>query len=170
MVCGDSESGRRPTMVEKNIRELYAEAAHASPDYYEMYFQVMDALVPYWSDPGLGAIAFAHDAAARPPANSALYMRIVWHSMLSGYTPYALPINLPEMHGSSEDLVRKYPSQWNLNNMAHVACRSFDKPLTKSLIDKIGDGTDFGRTLAVDVSAWENDPGLFNKCKQWSSQ
>ena len=46
----------------KDILPLYAEAVKARPNYYEMHFQFMDALVPYWSDPTLGAMVFAHNA------------------------------------------------------------------------------------------------------------
>jgi hypothetical protein len=155
---------------EKDIQPLYAEAIQARPNYYETYFQFMDALVPYWKDSALGAIAFAHKAAeaTRAQGTTEIYMRIVWHAMIANYAPYMLPINLPEMHASIEDLVAQYPTRWNLNNMAHIACRSGDKPLTKSLIDKMGDGTELGRTASVDISAWEGDPGLFNSCQKWS--
>jgi len=155
---------------EKDILPLYAEAVKARSNYYETYFQFMDALVPYWKDSALGAVAFAHKAAEENRAQGAkeIYMRVVWHAMIEKFAPYALPVNLPEMHASIEDLVARYPSTWNLNNMAHIACRSGDKPLTKTLIDKMGDGTELGRTASVDISAWEGDPGLFNNCQKWS--
>ena len=40
------------------------------------------------------------------------------------------------MKASMNDLVARYPDQWNINNMAHIGCR-LDKKLTASLMGRM---------------------------------
>jgi hypothetical protein len=143
-----------------DVRTLYAKAVKASPFYYETYYQVLGALLPYWDDPGMAAFQFAGQALLDTHGkDTELYARILWHAMQEGWAPYGWPLNWPQMRASMTDLVSRYPDQWNINNMAHIACRSVDKSLTASLTDRIATPMD---------GTWDDKLVSYDLCQKWS--
>jgi hypothetical protein len=144
------------------VWDLYAKGVKASPYYYEMYYQVLDALVPYWDDPGVAAFQLAGIALQDTRGKDReLYARILWHAMQEKYAPYGWPTNYnwPQMRTSMNDLVARYPDQWNINNMAHIACRSMDKKLTASLM---------GRMTTRFDGLWDDEVISYDLCRKWT--
>lgn len=145
-----------------DVRTLYAKAIKASPQYYETYYQILGALLPYWDDPGMATFQFAGQASLDTHGQDPeLYARILWHAMQQGWAPYGWPVNLnwPQIKASMIDLVSRYPDQWNINNMGHIACRSLDKDLTAVL-------TDQAATRMDDV--WDDKLVSYDLCQKWS--
>ncbi len=143
------------------VWDLYAKGVKANPYYYEMHYQILDALVPYWDDPGVAAFQLAGIALQDTHGKDReLYARILWHAMQEKYAPYGWPnnYNWSQMKSSMNDLVARYPDQWNINNMAHIACRSGDKKLTVSLM---------GRMTTHFDEVWDDEVVTYDLCREW---
>jgi hypothetical protein len=65
----------------------------------------------------------------------------------------------PKMKVGFEDLIARYPNDWNLNNFAIYSCMARDKPKIVELLKKIG-----GRFLD---SAWSE--GVMEFCTKFAS-
>ena len=77
-----------------DVWDLYAKGVKASPYYYEMYYQILDALVPYWDDPGMAAFQLAGIALRDTHGKDReLYARILWHAMQEKYAPDGWPLD-----------------------------------------------------------------------------
>ncbi len=66
----------------------------------------------------------------------------------------------PRMKSGFDDIVARYPDDWNLNNYAKFACIAHDKQTTRALLKRIGDN--------VVPEAW-SPAELFQTCKDWAA-
>lgn len=143
-----------------NVWALYGKAVKASPFYYDSYYQILYAMLPYWDDPAMAAFQLAGksllDTHQRRPE---IYARIIWHAMLEGWASYEWGLDMPQMNASMIDLVNRYPDQWNIGNMAHIACSSLYMQLARSLTDRMDGEMD---------SVWRDQYVSYEKCKDWS--
>jgi len=60
-----------------------------------------------------------------------------------------------------DDVLAKYPDQWNINNFAFFSCLAEDKAKSREIISKIQGGP-----ISL---AWFNDMRFYNACKKWAN-
>lgn len=112
------------------------------PGYYPMYFAMLDFLLPKWHGGPKEIERFARDATRRTQAaeGEGMYARIYWYAAQSDYeddlfwTSFA---RWEQMRAGFEDVVSRYPDQWNIQNFAHFACQAEDAETLRGLFDRI---------------------------------
>ncbi|WP_164272972.1 MULTISPECIES: hypothetical protein [Stenotrophomonas] len=60
-----------------------------------------------------------------------------------------------------DDVLARYPSDWNLQNFAYFACQAGDKAKTRALMDRI--------TRPKEFHAWW-DGDVYEQCRRWSRE
>lgn len=132
------------------------------PDYYDLYFEVAEKRLPQWGGSLEEVAQFAEDAVKRTHATEgrSLYARIYW-SVYNYIGPNSLhaDVDWSKIRVGFDDVVKRYPSAWNLNFYARMACDAGDKPTAKRLLTRIADN--------VDPSAWASR-SAWRRCKNWT--
>lgn len=148
--------------------ERYLLVANAAMDAFpqnpDIYSAISRKLLPQWGGSWSQVAAFADHAVkrTREVQGESLYARIYWH--LQGYLEPGLlasgQANWPRIRKGFEDLVARYPDNWNLNHFARFACDAGDKPTAQRLFQQTKG--------AVVPSAWANH-AMYNRCRNWAS-
>jgi hypothetical protein len=118
------------------------EGMRRHPDYYQLYFAAMDYHAPPLRGDAEAVEAFANMAVERTKAEEGqgLYARVYWYAM-SAYFGADLfrrsHIDWSKMSAGIDDVLARYPDQWNINNFALVSCLAGDAAKTRSLLDRI---------------------------------
>jgi hypothetical protein len=141
---------------------MLEDALEREPLFYQTYFTALEYLLPKWS----GSIAeieeFALKAVERTSASEgkAMYARIYWYASQTQFGNRIFGRSFagwPLMRSGFEDMIQKYPDQWNINNFAKFACLANDEAKTKELFKQI--------TPAPIAQAW-GSKALFDHCQQ----
>jgi hypothetical protein len=66
------------------------------------------------------------------------------------------PADWKKMKAGFDDIVKRYPDDWNYNHYAWFACVARDAATTKQAFEKVGD--------RLDTSLWSNRQWL-NRCR-----
>jgi hypothetical protein len=145
---------------------LLNEALKREPLFYQTYFSALRYLLPQWHGDVRAIETFAQDAARRTSEveGRGMYARIYWYASQAEFRNNLFDGTLvfwPRMKAGFEDVIAKYPDDWNLSNYAKFACLAKDKPKTKELLARLGS--------SVVLEAWE-PATLLQKCIAWSSQ
>ncbi|MEN8196861.1 MAG: DUF4034 domain-containing protein [Pseudomonadota bacterium] len=143
---------------------LVEEATGKHPYFYEIYFRSIDYLLPKWHGDKEMIEEFANLAVeeTREREGIGMYARIYWHASqvqfgTSLFTGTKVVWN--RMSAGIDDVLARYPDQWNINNFAHFACVARDKEKTAALLARI-DGPPI-------ETAWANDLINYRLCKLW---
>lgn len=145
---------------------LLKEALDREPLFYQTYFLALEYLLPKWHG-GLQEIeAFAQDSVKRTMKHEGqgMYARIYWFAAQTQFENNIFINSLAgwsRLKGGFEDVVARYPDEWNLNNYAKFACLAHDKLKTKELLKR----TEF----SVVPEAW-SPRSLRAKCGNWAFQ
>lgn len=140
------------------------EALDLHPYYYPIYFSAINRFAPRWH----GSLEMMESFAARSveltreTEGVGMYARVYWYVSQSLYGDQLFTkslISWDKMSQGIDDVLAKYPDQWNINNFAKFSCLARDKNKTRSLIMKIS-----GEPLR---NVW-GDRDMFNFCKNWS--
>ena len=156
--------------IEKNLgieerffRKTLQEGMERYPHYYETYFSAVIYFLPRWHGSKRHVEEFANTAAehTRDIEGTGLYSRIYWYA--GSYTGRGTlfkdyDVNWEKMKQGFHDIIKKYPSQWNINNFAFFACMAQDRDTTKELLRKV---------QVPSAHVWD---GLFETCKQFAGQ
>ena len=143
---------------------LYEEAVSKEPLYYETYFRALERFLPIWGGDIQKIQNFASDAVRRTSSTEGqgMYARIYWVAAgRVGNSFFAKPHNnliWPQMKVGFEDVLKKYPVDWNRNALAKFACQFGDVDLFISSVRSFN-----GKP---DDSAWPE--GYFQKCKDYA--
>lgn len=153
---------------------LVDEAVGLHPYYYQIYFSAIDYLLPKWHGDKRKVEEFANFAVqkTRPREGTAMYARIYWYASQSQYGSRLFTdsdVVWPRMKKGIEDVLARYPDQWNLNNFAQFACQAKDRAFTAALIRRVE------APPLPDV--WDASPGedqdkqplKFEACKAWAT-
>ena len=145
---------------------LLNEALEREPLFYQTYFGALEYLLPKWHGNIQEIEDFAQDAAERTREREGLsiYARIYWYASQSQFKNDIFNNSLVEwsqMKLGFEDLIRRYPDAWNLNNYARFACLAGDKPKTMELWKRI--------ESTVVAEAWV-PISLKQQCAEWAFQ
>lgn len=112
------------------------------PYYYPIYFSAINYLLPQWHG-SVGEIeAFANAAAKYTEQDDGLgmYARIYWDvsQKLGGRNIFTYTqVDWSRMSTGIDDVLARYPDQWNINNFARLACLAQDPQKTRELIARI---------------------------------
>ena len=118
------------------------EGMQAHPDYYQLYFAAMDFHAPQLRGDAKAVEAFANMAVERTKAEEGLglYARVYWYAMSAFFGEDMFRrsmVDWPKMSKGIDDVLARYPDQWNINNFALVSCLAGDAAKTRSLIGRI---------------------------------
>ncbi|ROU08314.1 DUF4034 domain-containing protein [Lysobacter enzymogenes] len=127
---------------QKSPFAVFDEGMEKFPSYYPMYFAMMDYLLPKWHG-GLDQLEhFAAEAVARTQAQEgkAMYARLYWSASKGQFRDNLFAqskANWSRMRAGFEDVIARYPDQWNLQNYASFACDANDEETLKQLFERI---------------------------------
>lgn len=142
---------------------LLQEALSQAPTYYQNYFDALDYLLPKWGGNAAEIEIFADHAVeiSRATEGNAMYARIYWYAAQSQYSNSNLisdsRVSWPKMKAGFEDVMKKYPDRWNLNNYARFACEAKDQAKAKELMKRVGKNPL--------MAAWRNEV-IFEECEK----
>jgi hypothetical protein len=144
---------------EKKSGALYKEAFARYPDYYPTYSAVAEGLMPKWGGSVDAVEYFAEFAVANTKARegSSFFARI-YQSIQCGCQGEVTP-DWRKLKPAMDDLVARYPDQWNYNRYVYFACRAGDRGTTRAVLAK---------TTYPVLGAWYNEPDLYTRCRSWA--
>lgn len=143
------------------------EGAERFPEYYEIYFSAAEYLTPTWSGNRRFIEDFANSTAnyVDESLKNSLYTRIYWYVSQKEYGSKLFTeseANWKKMSQGMDDILKKYPDQWNIQNFAFFACLARDVSKTADLMELMKDEDPIGMV-------WINYQNL-NYCTDLSSK
>lgn len=154
---------------ESKFEKLFHEARTRFPYYYPIYFAAIDYLGPKWQGDRKKIEQFALKAvsATKKHDKTGIYAKIYWHASQSIPGPDLFtdaPSVWRHMSKAMDDVLAKYPDQWNINHFAYFACLAHDKEKTKHLISKI--------KKEPIIEIWKDSSGnnIYETCEDWSEK
>jgi len=143
---------------------LVEEGTAKHPYFYEIYFKAIDYLLPKWHGDKEMIEGFASAAVKRTRERDGvgIYARIYWYASQVQYGTSLFTntkVVWNRMSAGIDDVLGRYPDQWNINNFAHFACLARDKDMAAALLARI-DGPPI-------EYAWANDLINHRLCKLW---
>ena len=125
-----------------SYKELIDEGTNKYPYYYEIYFAAADYYSPRWHGSMELLEEFAKSSIEKTKEREGLgmYSRIYWSvpSDSKGRKLLIYPsVDWELLTASMDDVLKRYPDQWNINNFAFFACQKGDVEKTRELINRI---------------------------------
>jgi hypothetical protein len=125
----------------RDIDALLEECDSHFPAYYPLYFAVLEYLLPKWHGDAREIERFARAAVMRTQGSEgdSMYARIYWYASQSAYKNslfFATNAQWELMKAGFEDVVARYPDQWNYQNYAHFACQAGDSKTLDTLLSR----------------------------------
>lgn len=150
----------------EDFNALVTEATARHPYYYPIYFSAINYLTPKWHGSKEQIEQFASNAVTltRKKEGESMYARIYWVASQFNYGNSLFTdssVVWRKMSKSIDDVLKRYPDQWNINNFAHFSCLAGDAAKARQLIGNIE-----GKPI---MTVWESLP-FFNACRDWSSR
>lgn len=142
---------------------LVEEGLKREPLYYQLYFTAVNFLTPKWGGDFSKIEAFA-DAAVKATRNDegfSMYARIYWYASQYQYGSSLFSqtsVAWPKMKRGIQDVLRRYPDQWNVDNFAYFACLAGDREEAKKLIGMLSG--------PPSMQVWKR-PENFSRCAAW---
>ena len=124
------------------VRKDFDAGVRRYPNYYPLYFAMINHLMPKWhGGPGeIEAFAKAAVDATRDLEGEGMYARIYWFAAQNGYDDtlfFESFARWDRMRAGFEDVIARYPDQWNLQNYAHFACEAGDAETVARLLPRL---------------------------------
>lgn len=143
---------------------LVDEALSIHPYFYQIYFAAIDYLTPKWHGDKNKIEAFAKLSIDRTKTleASGMYARVYWYASQANYGERLFTDSLvvwSKMKQGIDDVLSRYPDQWNINNFARFACLASDQNKTKELI----------RLVKTPLPEAWTDQYQFDKCRSWAN-
>jgi hypothetical protein len=144
--------------------QLLNEALEKYPQFYELYFRGINYLQPRWhgSVDEIEKFVTAMTRKTEKHEGNGMYARIYWYASQTefGFDLFTKSdVRWNQMKLGIDDVLKKYPDQWNINNFALFACLAKDAAKTKSLLNMIE-----GEPMK---EVW-SDNKMFENCKSLS--
>ena len=145
---------------------LLAEALEREPLFYQTYFGALNYLLPKWHGNITEVEAFAQNAVKRTAAieGGSMYARIYWYASQSQFDSDLFAesrVSWPRMRDGFDDMIKRYPDAWNLNNFAKFACLAEDKAKARELMPRV--------SLEFVSEAWPSSQQS-TACLRWAKQ
>lgn len=148
------------------FQSLVDEAVTAHPYYHGIYYKAVDYLLPQWhGDPAL-IEEFANFAVekTRDQAGAGMYARVYWYASWVHFKTGLFTdtrVVWDRMAAGIDDVLARYPDQWNINNFAYFSCLAKDRKKASELIARI--------EAPPIPSVWGYDDAAFGECQGWIS-
>jgi hypothetical protein len=144
---------------------LVDEATWKYPDYYPNYFATILYLAPKWHGDLAQIEEFANRAVrkTREIEGQGMYARIYWYASQMQFGERLFrdtSVAWPRMKRGIDDVLKRFPDQWNINNFAHFACLAGDREETARLTARVTEPV---------KEAWAKDATLFARCRDWAN-
>lgn len=128
--------------LQKSPFPTFDEGLERFPGYYPIYFSMLDYLLPKWHGSTEQIEHFASEAVARTQQaeGRGMYARIYWYAAQSQFHDNLFlqsKANWERMRAGFDDVIARYPDQWNLQNYASFACDANDEETLKKLFERI---------------------------------
>lgn len=145
-------------------QQLAQDAINAFPENPDIYIVIASTLRPQWGGSHSAIAALASEAVQRSKASEgeAFYARIYWSLADSlGQPAFLKPgVDWSRIRAGFDDMLQRYPADWNLNAYAQMACfEAHDKKTAAKLMRRIGE-----KPLGT---IWK-DRITFKRCQQWA--
>lgn len=148
----------------ERFNKLVNEATERHPYFYQIYFAAIDYLTPKWHGSKEQVEAFASFATEKTAAREGvgMYARVYWYVAQVQYRSRLFTesaVVWGRMKQGIDDVLARYPDQWNINNFAHFACLAWDGRETRELIERVQG--------APIPQAWDS-ASQYEQCKTWA--
>lgn len=149
---------------EKPFSLLLAEAFEKEPLYHPTYFWAVRYYSPRWHGSVAAIETFARKALkqTRSREGHAMYARVYWFASQTEFNETLFresQVNWEKMKKGIDDILKKYPDNWNMNYLAKFACLARDKAKAAELIDRI--------EHPLHRRVWDSSSHL-NRCRKWA--
>ena len=148
----------------KRFGTTFDAAVKREPLFYQHYFVAVDYFLPKWQGNVKDVELFAQFAAKKTAATdgTGMYARIYWYASQSDFGDAIFQdslANWPKMKAGFDDVLARYPDDWNYNTYGKFACLAKDKKSTREFFIKIGDQPMY--------EAWTS-PAMIDACRAWA--
>lgn len=142
--------------------KLVNEGLDRHPQFYQLYFNAASRYLPQWGGSFVEYDRFARVAQRRALATdgAGVYARIYWNLYATTHGDRAIresKVDWDLMCQGIDDVLARYPDQWNINHFAKFACLAEDAELTGALIPRI--------TVLYSPVAWK-DMAQLHECQR----
>jgi hypothetical protein len=129
-------------MNRSEFQKIIDEGLNKYPLYYQLYFSALNYFAPKWHGNAKDIEEFANSAVARTKDQEGLgmYARIYWAASQYQYGERLFidsNVVWEKMKRGIDDVLKRYPDQWNINNFALFACFAKDKQKARELFNLI---------------------------------
>lgn len=125
------------------LMDKLSEGLDKEPYYYQTYFEATRLFLPKWGGRPEYLDAFANMAVEKTAENdgNGMYARILWVAAGLQYHEQDLfgapNISWDKMKTGMEDILTKYPDNWNVNNFLKFACFAGDREMSRKLLKQM---------------------------------
>ncbi len=124
----------------QDILLVHAEAMAREPLYYQTHFAAFEHLLAATSHSDTMAATFANTVyqATKAEEGEAVYARLHWMAYERVYGPTkfaAVPLDWDRMRSGIGQIVKKYPTGWNAQHFALLACIRGDRQTTRDMFE-----------------------------------
>jgi hypothetical protein len=151
-------------MNKSEFQKLIDEGLKREPLYYQLYFTAINYFTPKWHGSAKEIEEFANSAVGRTKEQEGLgmYTRIYWAASQDQYGQRLFidsNVVWEKMKKGMDDVLKRYPDQWNINNFALFACLAKDREKARELFNLIKE--------PPIVKVWKSEPNYL-RCKSWA--
>ncbi|WP_294953845.1 hypothetical protein [Sulfurovum sp.] len=149
----------------KRFFELLDEAIEKHPYYNPIYYSALYRMQPKWGSfdkKEIENVAQKALVATHKKAGNSRYARFYWVASQLIYKDDLFTksdVNWSIMSKGIDDVLKEFPSRWNLNYFAYFSCMAGDKDKTKYLLSQIQNN--------LNKYPWINRKNSYNKCLTW---
>lgn len=153
----------RESSDDSDPRLVFDEGVKKFPGYYPIYFSMLAYLLPMWHGDAQSIETFARDATARTRKieGDGMYARIYWFAAQAQYREGVFDqssVDWKMMRSGFEDIIKRYPDQWNLQHYMRFACLAGDAETVRGLLPKVREPVDR-------ILIWDGVPD-YDDCKR----
>jgi hypothetical protein len=151
-------------MNSTEFQKIIEEGLKKEPLYYQLYFVAAHYFAPKWHGSAEDIENFANSSVAitKDQIGLEMYTRIYWFMYQAQYGERLfLDSNVvwEKMKKGIDDILKRYPDQWNINNFALFACLAKDKQKAKELFNMIKE--------PAMLQVWESE-SKYLRYKSWA--
>lgn len=128
---------------------VFSEGFTKFPEYESIYWQMAIALSPKWGGSTQAVEAFASEVSSKFPKDQgdAVYARLYTEIMNGGFGFWdarmsELKVSCERLVKGHDQLVSRYPTNYNYNNAALISRQCGNKSATKKFLERIGNNAD----------------------------
>lgn len=150
----------------ERFQQLFEEGTGKYPGYYALYFTATVYLLPKWNGSAQSIDDFARRAMRGTAAEegAGMYTRIYWVAIDSQFRdgfPENSKVDWALMKKGIDDVIAKYPDDWNIQNFAYFSCLAGDKTKAAALLARMGE--------QPDMEVWDSME-RFTQCHSWATR